>query len=92
MSRLRPVAGKAHQPGDNFSMLDLVFKEFWGLVLWHLWIGRAWNPGPGVGHLALEALNVGVWLTRGDLALEASVDFLAVAEHRLIPARGSAEG
>ena len=29
----------------------------------------------------------GEWLTHGDLALEAGVDFLAVVEHRLIPAR-----
>ena len=27
------------------------------------------------------------WLTHGDLALEARVDFLAVVEHRLIPAK-----
>ena len=29
-------------------------KHFWGLVLWHLWIVRSRNPGPGVGHLAFE--------------------------------------
>ena len=29
---------------------------------------------------------MGGWLTHGDLALEAQVDFLAVVEHRLIPA------
>ena len=38
-------------------------------------------------HLGVEVLNVGGWLTHGDLALEAGVDFLAVVEHRLIPAR-----
>ena len=27
------------------------------------------------------------WLTHGDLVLEAQVDFVAVVEHRLIPAR-----
>ena len=32
----------------------------------------------------------GGW-TRGDLALEARVDFLAVVEHRLIPARVRSE-
>ena len=36
-------------------------------------------------------LNVGGWLTHGDLALEVDVDFLAVAEHRLIPARVRSE-
>ena len=30
-------------------------------------------------------------MTRGDLALEAKVDFLAVVEHRLIPARVRSE-
>ena len=36
-------------------------------------------------------LNVGGWLTHGDLALEAGVDFLAEAEHRLVPARVRSE-
>ena len=31
------------------------------------------------------------WLTHGDLALETGVDFLAVVEHRLIPARVRSE-
>ena len=31
------------------------------------------------------------WLTHGDLELEARVDFLAVVEHRLIPARFRSE-
>ena len=30
--------------------------------------------------------NVGGWLTHGDFALEAGADFLAVVEHRLVPA------
>ena len=34
----------------------------------------------------VAVLNVGGWLTHGDLALGADVDFLAVVEHRLIPA------
>ena len=37
-------------------------------------------------HFGVEFLNVGGWFTHGDLALGAGVDFLAVAEHRLIPA------
>ena len=35
--------------------------------------------------------NVGGWLTHGGLALGAGVDFLAVAEHRLIPGRVRSE-
>ena len=34
---------------------------------------------------------LGGWLTDGDLALEVGVDFLAVPEHRLIPARVMSE-
>ena len=64
-------------------------KRFWGQVLWHLWIGRAGKPGPGVQHVAFEVFNVGSWLAHGDLALEAQVDFFAVVEHHLIPARGA---
>ena len=48
-------------------------------------VGRARHPGPGPrsfipGQLSVEFVNVGGWLTYGDL-------FLAVAEHRLIPSR-----
>ena len=59
------------------------------LNFWHFWDGRARHPGPPSlpRHVGLEFHNVGGWLTHGDLALEAGVDFLAVAEHRLIPAR-----
>ena len=42
-------------------------------------------------HLCLEFHDVGGWLTHGDLALDAGVDFLAVAEHWLIPARVRSE-
>ena len=42
-------------------------------------------------HVGIEFLNVGGWLTHSDLALEVGVDFLAVAEHRLIPARVRSE-
>ena len=66
--------------------------RFWGLVLWHLWIGRAKHPGPcSPCHLAIEVFNVGGWLTHGDLALDVELDFLAVTEHRLIPARVRSE-
>ena len=61
--------------------------RFWGLILWQLWIGRAKHPGPAPScHFAFEVFNFLGWLTHGDLALEVRVDFLAVVEHRLIPA------
>ena len=64
-------------------------KLFLGLILWYFWAGRARHPGPPSQPklVSLEFHNVGGWLTYGDLALNADVDFLAVAEHRLIPAR-----
>ena len=37
-------------------------------------------------NLLSRFFNVGGWLTHGDLALEAHVDFMAVVEHRLVPA------
>ena len=48
------------------------------------------HPGPGPrdfppGQLFVEFLNVGGWLTSGDLALDSCAQFLAVAEHKLIP-------
>ena len=60
---------------------------FWEQVLWHLWVGRARYPGPSNSHLAVEVFHVWRWRTRGDLVLEAQVDFVAVVEHGLIPAR-----
>ena len=68
-------------------------KRFWGLIFWHFWAGRARHPGPPsqLQHVSLEFHNVGGWLTHGDLALSTGVDFLAVAEHRLIPARVRSE-
>ena len=50
-------------------------------------IGRVRHPGPcifsGPPGFSIEFLNVGGWLSRGDLALESKAHFLAVAEHRL---------
>ena len=68
-------------------------EKLWGFILWYFWIGRARHPGPPSlpRHVGVEFLNVGGWLTHGDLALEVGVDFLAVAEHRLIPARVGSE-
>ena len=57
-----------------------------------LHVGRARHPGPGKrsfipGQLSIEFANIGGWLTYGDLALDSCAQFLAVAEHRLIPSR-----
>ena len=38
-----------------------------------------------------EVFDVGGWLTHGDVVLDTEVDFLAVVEHRLIPARVRSE-
>ena len=65
---------------------------FWGIILWHFWIGRARNPGPApFSQEGVEVFHVGGWLTHGDLALDVKVVFLAVVEHRLIPARVRSE-
>ena len=61
--------------------------RFLGLILCYLWIGRAKHSGPGPPcHLTIEVFNFGGWLTHGELALEAEIDFLSVVEHKLIPA------
>ena len=39
----------------------------------------------------VKVFNVGGWLTHGDLVLDTEVDFLAVVEHRLIPAKVRSE-
>ena len=53
------------------------------MVSWMLRIGEARRPGPrslpGTS-FSIECVNVGSWLSNGD-------SFLAVIEHRLIPAR-----
>ena len=56
------------------------------------YIGRARHPGPGPrvftpGQLSVEFANVGGCLTSGDFPLDSCAQFLAVAEHRLIPSR-----
>ena len=63
-------------------------------MVWMLHIRRARHPGPGKrffypGQLSVEFVNVGGWLTSGDLALDSCAQFLAVAEHRLIPSRAT---
>ena len=75
----------------TFLISKRSLRLFWGLLIWMLSIGRARHPGPGTSSyppgFSIEFLNVGGWLSRGDLALESSAHFLAVAEHRLVPAR-----
>ena len=44
------------------------------------------------GQLSIEFVNVGGWLTSGDLALDSCAQLLAVAEHRLIPSRARSVG
>ena len=70
---------------------------FWEKVVWMLLLGRARHPGPGrrsfiPGQLPIEFANKGGWLTYGDLAMDSCAQFLAVAEHRLIPARARSVG
>ena len=65
---------------------------FWEVTTWMFHRGRARHPGPGPrsftpGQLSIEFVNVGGWLTSGDLALDSCAQFLAIAEHKLIPSR-----
>ena len=59
------------------------------VVLWMFHTGEAsWAWSTVVhtpGEQSVEFVNVGGWLTYGDLALDSCAQFLAVAEHRLIP-------
>ena len=75
----------------GLSAFKKSLRFFWGLILWMLSIGRARHPGPcnpfDASGCSIEFLNVGGWLSGGDLALESKASFLAVAEHRLVPAR-----
>ena len=62
-------------------------------MIWMLHIGRGAHPGPCTcfftpGQLSVEFVNVGGWLTYGDLALDSCAQFLAVAEHSFYPFKG----
>ena len=74
-------------PGEiaGKNMVRPLFLLYWFFCLVRILGKGFW------GHLGIEVLNVGGWLTHGDLALDAGVDFLAVAEHKLIPARVRSE-
>ena len=65
---------------------------FWGKMLWHLWIGRARHPGPCLTNLDIEVFNIGGILTHGEYSLDTDARFLALVEHRLVPARAHSEG
>ena len=78
--------------GRFFLVSKRTFIFFGRVIRWMLHIGRARHPGPGLrdfppGQLSVEFINVGGWLTSGDLALDSCAQFLAVAEHRSIPSR-----
>ena len=40
-----------------------------------MWVGEARKPRPGPQHVAVEVFHGGRWLTHGDFAMEAEVDF-----------------
>ena len=53
-------------------------------------IGEARHPGPRLlpsKSFSIECVNVGGWLSDGDSVIDSAAHFLAVVEHRLIPAR-----
>ena len=77
----------------GFSVQSEFYGQVFGFDSLVFWIGRARHPGPPSQprHVSLEFHDVGGWLTHGDIALDAGVDFLAIAEHRLIPARVRSE-
>ena len=90
------IAGRKHGNTSvstfmGFSFVETLSKGFGLLFLWYLWIGRTGHPGPQSLGVSVELFNVGGWLTHGGFALEAGVDFLAVVEHKLIPARVRSE-
>ena len=78
-------------PPSFFLVSSHSLNFFGGCLVWHLWLGRARHPGPGSGSVGIEVFNVGGWLTNGDFAVEAGVDFLCVTEHRLVSARARSE-
>ena len=59
---------------------------------WKCQASWGWHRFFPLGQLSIEFVNVGGWLTYGDLALDSFAQFLAVAEHRLIPSRARSVG
>ena len=93
------VKGRQMHCKTTFSPLTWTFllgkqkNFFWKWLL----CGCSILGGPGIlglalgfsppGQLSVEFVNIGGWLTCGDMALDSCAQFLAVAEHRLIPSR-----
>ena len=50
------------------------------------------HPGPPSNNLDVEVFNDGGFLSHGDYVLNTDADFIAVVEHRLVPARARSEG
>ena len=93
-------SGKSGQKHRKTSISPLIRRLF--LVgkrtVYFFWgvggVDAAYREGPVLGRkhfppgqFSVEFVNIGGWLTYGDLALDSCVQFLAVAEHRLIPSR-----
>ena len=56
-------------------------------------MGKDTTVGPPSNNLDVEVFfNVGGFLTHGDFVLNTDADFIAVVEHRLVPARARSEG
>ena len=81
----------SHSPLSFFLVSLHSLEFFWGSLVWHLWLGRARHPGPGSASVGIEVFNISGWLSDGDFAVEADVDFWCVIEHRLVSARARSE-
>ena len=57
--------------------MDAPYRPGWTSWSWYLLIPP--------GQLSIVFVDVGGWLTFGDLAMDSCAQFLAIAEHRLIP-------
>ena len=52
-------------PFGFFLVSHNPLMRFWGKMLWHLWIGRARHPEPGLNNLGIELLVCGGGLSVG---------------------------
>ena len=76
--------------GAVLLRLAVILRDFGVKFFGCCTLGRQKILGPDPllpGISSIECVNVGGWLSNGDTALESSSDFLAIIEHRLIPAR-----
>ena len=91
--------GRPHFPLGQACFLVSKRTLFWErrevVVVWMLHIGR---PDIGVvgndpvDNLSVEFVNVGDWLTNGDVPLDSGAQFRAMTEHRSTPARARSIG